>query len=252
MSSPRSARTFDPTFQTYNSDDSTNPLLHASRHRSSTTAAASAVAGFNAVSAAAEPWSSAVAMMTSDRQQFLLRYSQHHHRHHQQQQQLQQLEQQQHHQQQTTAKQRRLQMQRQHVKKPLNAFMIFMKEMRQSVIDQCTLKESAAINQILGRRVSTSGAHLLLKPCLPSRHPTGRHHRSMPGIPWYTLVYHGVYWLAVSLLIIQNVLHTNSDPMSFLVFPYINTHVLDIIVVSLSMYNDVSCTWMNLVLWMSQ
>jgi len=41
------------------------------------------------------------------------------------------------------------------VKKPLNAFMLFMKEMRQKVIDECTLKESAAINQILGRKVIT-------------------------------------------------------------------------------------------------
>jgi len=41
------------------------------------------------------------------------------------------------------------------VKKPLNAFMLFMKEMRQKVIDECTLKESAAINQILGRKVTT-------------------------------------------------------------------------------------------------
>jgi len=41
------------------------------------------------------------------------------------------------------------------VKKPLNAFMLFMKEMRQKVIDECTLKESAAINQILGRKVPT-------------------------------------------------------------------------------------------------
>jgi len=41
------------------------------------------------------------------------------------------------------------------VKKPLNAFMLFMKEMRQKVIDECTLKESAAINQILGRKVLT-------------------------------------------------------------------------------------------------
>ena len=29
-----------------------------------------------------------------------------------------------------------------------------MKEMRQKVIEECTLKESAAINQILGRKVS--------------------------------------------------------------------------------------------------
>jgi len=40
-----------------------------------------------------------------------------------------------------------------YIKKPLNAFMLFMKEMRQRVIDECTLKESAAINQILGRKV---------------------------------------------------------------------------------------------------
>jgi len=41
-----------------------------------------------------------------------------------------------------------------HIKKPLNAFMLFMKEMRSKVVDECTLKESAAINQILGRKVS--------------------------------------------------------------------------------------------------
>ena len=39
-----------------------------------------------------------------------------------------------------------------HVKKPLNAFMLFMKEQRQKVVQECTLKESAAINQILGRK----------------------------------------------------------------------------------------------------
>ena len=41
-----------------------------------------------------------------------------------------------------------------HIKKPLNAFMLYMKEMRPVVQQECTLKESAAINQILGRRVS--------------------------------------------------------------------------------------------------
>lgn len=41
-----------------------------------------------------------------------------------------------------------------YVKKPLNAFMLFMKEMRAKVIADCTLKESAAINQILGKKVS--------------------------------------------------------------------------------------------------
>ena len=42
-----------------------------------------------------------------------------------------------------------------HIKKPLNAFMLYMKEMRPVVQSECTLKESAAINQILGRRVRT-------------------------------------------------------------------------------------------------
>eukprot|EP00118_Oscarella_pearsei_P005365 m.24614 g.24614 ORF g.24614 m.24614 type:complete len:338 (+) comp28653_c0_seq3:207-1220(+) len=39
-----------------------------------------------------------------------------------------------------------------HVKKPLNAFMLYMKDMRPHVIKECTLKESAAINQILGKK----------------------------------------------------------------------------------------------------
>ena len=39
-----------------------------------------------------------------------------------------------------------------HIKKPLNAFMLYMKEQRQQVVQECTLKESAAINQILGRK----------------------------------------------------------------------------------------------------
>lgn len=43
-----------------------------------------------------------------------------------------------------------------HVKKPLNAFMLYMKEMRAKVVAECTLKESAAINQILGRKVRSA------------------------------------------------------------------------------------------------
>lgn len=45
------------------------------------------------------------------------------------------------------------------IKKPLNAFMLYMKEMRAKVIAECTLKESAAINQILGRRVRDAHTH---------------------------------------------------------------------------------------------
>lgn len=39
-----------------------------------------------------------------------------------------------------------------HIKKPLNAFMLFMKEQRAAVVSECTLRESAQINQILGRK----------------------------------------------------------------------------------------------------
>lgn len=49
-----------------------------------------------------------------------------------------------------------------HIKKPLNAFMLYMKEMRAKVVAECTLKESAAINQILGRRVSLTFSLILL------------------------------------------------------------------------------------------
>lgn len=48
------------------------------------------------------------------------------------------------------------------IKKPLNAFMLYMKEMRAKVIAECTLKESAAINQILGRRVRAQVICLVL------------------------------------------------------------------------------------------
>ena len=41
-----------------------------------------------------------------------------------------------------------------HVKKPLNAFMLFMREQRSKVVAEHMLKESAAINQILGKMVS--------------------------------------------------------------------------------------------------
>ena len=39
--------------------------------------------------------------------------------------------------------------------------MLYMKEMRAKVVAECTLKESAAINQILGRRVSNHFAILI-------------------------------------------------------------------------------------------
>lgn len=39
-----------------------------------------------------------------------------------------------------------------HIKKPLNAFMLYMREERPRVVSQCKVKESATINQILGQR----------------------------------------------------------------------------------------------------
>lgn len=56
-----------------------------------------------------------------------------------------------------------------HIKKPLNAFMLYMKEMRAKVVAECTLKESAAINQILGRRVSGLQCVSVLLLCCPTR-----------------------------------------------------------------------------------
>ncbi|XP_058473936.1 transcription factor 7-like 1-B isoform X2 [Solea solea] len=41
---------------------------------------------------------------------------------------------------------------RNYVKKPLNAFMLYMREERPKVVAQCKVKESATINQILGQR----------------------------------------------------------------------------------------------------
>lgn len=46
---------------------------------------------------------------------------------------------------------------RPHIKKPLNAFMLYMRDERPKVVSQCKVKESATINQILGQRVSGEG-----------------------------------------------------------------------------------------------
>lgn len=44
--------------------------------------------------------------------------------------------------------------------------MLYMKEMRAKVVAECTLKESAAINQILGRRVSPTSLFAQdIQPC---------------------------------------------------------------------------------------
>lgn len=43
--------------------------------------------------------------------------------------------------------------------------MLYMKEMRANVVAECTLKESAAINQILGRRVGAVLCVAVVPPC---------------------------------------------------------------------------------------
>ncbi|KAL7669243.1 hypothetical protein ACOME3_009908 [Neoechinorhynchus agilis] len=48
--------------------------------------------------------------------------------------------------------QQRGQERRPHIKKPLNAFMLFMREHRSKVVNENDIKESAAINQLLGRK----------------------------------------------------------------------------------------------------
>ena len=40
-----------------------------------------------------------------------------------------------------------------YIKKPLNAFMLFIKEMKPKIVARCTQNQSASINQILGRMV---------------------------------------------------------------------------------------------------
>ncbi|TRY81599.1 hypothetical protein DNTS_030996 [Danionella cerebrum] len=58
-----------------------------------------------------------------------------------------------------------------HIKKPLNAFMLYMKEMRAKVVAECTLKESAAINQILGRRQAIPNSERVLNQGSPNYSP---------------------------------------------------------------------------------
>lgn len=68
-----------------------------------------------------------------------------------------------------------------HVKKPLNAFMLFMKEKRAQVMAECTLKESAAINQILGRKWHALSREEQAKYYGLARVEKERHQRMYPG-----------------------------------------------------------------------
>ncbi|KAK6644774.1 hypothetical protein RUM43_001047 [Polyplax serrata] len=68
-----------------------------------------------------------------------------------------------------------------HIKKPLNAFMLYMKEMRAKVVAECTLKESAAINQILGRRWHSLTRDEQAKYYEKARHERQLHMQLYPG-----------------------------------------------------------------------
>ncbi|XP_056146454.1 transcription factor 7-like 1-B [Lampris incognitus] len=68
-----------------------------------------------------------------------------------------------------------------HIKKPLNAFMLYMKEQRANVVSECTLKESAAINQILGRRWHSLSAEEQAKYYELARQERQLHSQLYPG-----------------------------------------------------------------------
>lgn len=70
---------------------------------------------------------------------------------------------------------------RPHIKKPLNAFMLFMKEKRAEVIKECTLKESAAINQILGKKWHALDRSEQAKYYEMAREERARHMQMYPG-----------------------------------------------------------------------
>lgn len=70
---------------------------------------------------------------------------------------------------------------RPHIKKPLNAFMLFMKEKRAEVIKDCTLKESAAINQILGKKWHALDRSEQAKYYEMAREERARHMQMYPG-----------------------------------------------------------------------
>ncbi|CAF1560833.1 unnamed protein product [Rotaria magnacalcarata] len=70
---------------------------------------------------------------------------------------------------------------RSHIKKPLNAFMLFMKEQRAQVVQECTLRESAAINQILGRKWHELDRNVQQKYYDMARDERMRHMQLYPG-----------------------------------------------------------------------
>lgn len=89
-----------------------------------------------------------------------------------------------------------------HIKKPLNAFMLYMKEMRAKVVAECTLKESAAINQILGRRVGGPDSDgCPFAPCSVECCPQPCHLESWYGLHWSRpLCFRTAFRIATSLI----------------------------------------------------
>lgn len=89
-----------------------------------------------------------------------------------------------------------------HIKKPLNAFMLYMKEMRAKVVAECTLKESAAINQILGRRVSATllWVFVSLCGCLDRVSEKMKEQKKLEtfSCDWYLFEWSSSFWLHIN------------------------------------------------------
>lgn len=75
-----------------------------------------------------------------------------------------------------------------HIKKPLNAFMLFMRDQRAKVMAESSLKESAAINQLLGARA--------LCPLLSAFDP-------LPSTLLYTFLFSSAHTRSNSRLFVQ-------------------------------------------------
>ncbi|XP_018646528.1 pangolin, putative [Schistosoma mansoni] len=103
-----------------------------------------------------------------------------------------------------------------HIKKPLNAFMLFMKDMRPIVQEECTLKESAAINQILGKKWHELSRDKQAKYYELARKEKELHHQLFPG--WSARDNYAIHSrrkkkrkLAAAAAVAQTKIHSTSD-----------------------------------------
>ncbi|CAH2060677.1 unnamed protein product, partial [Iphiclides podalirius] len=103
-----------------------------------------------------------------------------------------------------------------HIKKPLNAFMLYMKEMRAKVVAECTLKESAAINQILGRRWHSLSREEQAKYYEKARQERQLHMQLYPGWSardnYGTVTRHARGWVTSTLVYTRFTSAPSTDP----------------------------------------